>query len=407
MSEDYDVLVVGAGPGGSTTAALLAEGGFRVLLVDKEVSPRQKVCGDGIAPRAVHSLRLLGVEGELEGRFRRTSGMRFYSTRGGVTEVRYPMGSRYPDHGFVVPRAELDAILLGRARESGAEIMEGCLVRGLLPPEGGRFPGVVAERQGERLEIRARYIVGADGSDSRLGRELGLLRKDPLYLGVAVRCYMKGVEGISDFLEIYPEDAISPACGWIFPVDEETANVGVGFMLYARRWPRGGVRLNLNRLLETFITGTRHAARKLAGARPVGRPRGGMLRTGLGGAFPVRDNVILVGDAASMVNPISGEGITYALESGRWAAETLASALRRGEPGLLSLYPRILELRYGRYFRQGTLAIRYFNRPSCVNPLIFATSRCAPLGEKMGRFLMNCRRRESPFGQAAGRYGRA
>lgn len=392
MNEVHDVVIAGAGPGGSSTAYHLAARGYRVLLLDKDFFPRDKICGDGIAPRAVHSLYGLDLREELEERFKRTSGIRFYSTRGGLTEIRYPMGSLYPDHGYVAPRGELDHMLLRRAEAVGARVMQGCRVTGVLPEEAGIFPGVEAYCEGERLEIRARYIVGADGPSSVVGKALGLLDNDPCYLGVSMRCYMTGVSGISDFLEIYPEDAISPACGWIFPVNGGTANVGVGFMLYAR----GKKRLNLNRVFEDFLSGTRHAAGKLSGASIVDRPHGALLRVGMEGSRPRESNVLLVGDAASLTNPISGEGITYALESGRWAAETLASALHREDPGLLDNYGRILRWHYGRYFRLGLMAIRYGNNPWFVNPLLYVTSRRRDLGDKMGRFLMNCRRGVQP-----------
>ncbi len=392
MKERYDAIIVGAGPGGSSTACALAARGFHVLLVDRETFPRDKTCGDGIAPRAVHALYRLDLREELEGRFKRTEGIRFYATRGGLTEVRYPMGSHYPDHGYVVPRRDLDHILLERARSLGAEVMQGCRVTGVLPLRGGRVPGVAAEYRGERLELEGRFIVGADGPSSLIGKELGLLRDDPLYLGVSVRCYMTGVRGISDFLEIYPEDAISPSCGWIFPVDDTTANVGVGFMLYARRKRK----INLNRVFEDFTLRTRHAAAKLREAEPLDRLRGAQLRVGLGGAVSRHLNVLLVGDAASLTNPISGEGITYALESGRWAGETLAAAMHSGDEDILDNYPRILDWYYRRYFYLGTLAIRYGNNPYFVNPLLFTTSRIPQLGDKMGRFLMNCRRSDYP-----------
>lgn len=392
MNERYDAIIVGAGPGGSSAACSLAARGFRVLLLDKEGFPREKICGDGIAPRAVHALYRLGLREELQGRFKRTEGIRFYATHGGLTEVRYPMGSRYPDHGYVIPRRDLDAILLARAEGLGAEVMQGCRVTGLLPQQGGRIPGVAAEYHGERTILLGRFIVGADGPSSLVGKELGLLNSDPLYLGVSVRCYMTGVRGVSGFLEIYPEDAISPSCGWIFPVDDETANVGVGYMLYARRRRR----INLNRVFEDFVSRTRHAAAKLREAEPRGKLRGALLRVGMGGAVPRRLNVLLVGDAASLTNPISGEGITYALESGRWAGETLAAAMHCGDEDLLENYPRILEWYYRRYFYLGTLAIRYGNNPYFVNPLLFATSRSQALGDKMGRFLMNCRRSDYP-----------
>ena len=392
MKEQYDVIIVGAGPGGSSAACSLAAQGFSALLLDKETFPRDKICGDGIAPRAVHALYRLGLREELEGRFKRTKGIRFYATRGGLTEVHYPMGSRYPDHGYVVPRRDLDLILLNKAKAMGAEVMEGCRVTALLPPRAGSIPGVTVAYQGDELELKGRFIVGADGPSSLVGRELGLLRDDPLYLGVSVRCYMTGVKGVSDFLEIYPEDAISPSCGWIFPVDDDTANVGAGYMLYARRKRR----INLNRVFDDFLLRTRHAAAKLREARPSGRLRGAMLRVGMGGSVPGSANVLLVGDAASLTNPISGEGITYALESGRWAGETLAAAMHSGDAAILENYRGILEWYYRRYFSLGTMAIRYFNNPYAVNPLLFTTSRLPALGDKMGRFLMNCRRSDYP-----------
>lgn len=392
MKKVCDAVIVGAGPAGASTACYLATHGFQALVVDKESFPREKVCGDGIAPRAVHSLYRLGLREELEGRFKRTSGIRFYSTRGGMTEVRYPMGSLYPDHGYVIPRRDLDHILLRRAESLGAEVLQGCKVTGVLPREEGIYPGVEAEYRGEGLRIEARYIVGADGPSSLVGKELDLLVDDPLYVGVSVRCYMTGVEGIDDFLEIYPEDAVTPNCGWIFPVDENTANVGLGAMLYAIRKRD----INLNRAFDDFMTRTHHAAVKLRHARPLGRLRGALLRVGCGGAVPRKANVLLVGDAASLTNPISGEGITYALESGRWAGETLAAALRRDDPEILGVYPRILDWRYRRYFSHGTTAIRYGNNPWFITPLLAITSRQRGLGDKMGRFLMNCRRGEEP-----------
>jgi menaquinone-9 beta-reductase len=393
MKEIYDAVIVGAGPGGSSAASYLAGYGYRVLLLDKDTFPHEKICGDGIAPRAVHSLYKMDLRDELEGKFQRTSGIRFYATRGGLTEVRYPMGSRYPDHGYVVPRVELDSILLRKAERMGAEIMQSCRVRDVLPEEGGIFPGVTADYRGEKVEIRARYIVGADGPSSCIGKSLGLLNDDPLYLGVSVRAYMTGVEGLADCLEIYPESAITPSCGWIFPVDENTANVGVGYMLYASAKRR----INLNRVFEDFASRTRYAAQKLHRAERVGRLRGALLRVGLGGSVQRLANVLLVGDAASLTNPISGEGITYALESGRWAGETIAAALRSGNREVLANYPNILKWHYGYYFRWGTAAIRYGNNPWFVNPLLYTTSKLPRLGDKMGRFLMNCRRSDYPL----------
>ncbi len=386
------MIIVGAGPAGSSAACYLARLGHEVLLLDKENFPREKVCGDGIAPRSVHELGRLGLEEEIEGRFLKTCGIRFYASRGGLTQVDYPMGSRFPDHGYVVPRKELDDIILKKAESDGAEVRQGWEVKRVLPEEDRRFPGVEASFKEEIITIRGRYIIGADGPLSIVGTKLGMLRRDPGYMGVSVRCYMRGVEGLADRLEIYPEDAISPCCGWIFPMRDGLANVGVGAMLYAIR----AKDINLNRVFDDFIHKTRHAGAKLRGARREGRLRGAVLRVGLGGSRARKANVLLAGDAASLTNPISGEGITYALESGRMAAETVAAALESDDDDVLEDYEKMLEANYAHYFRLGALAIRYCNNPWFVNPLLFTTSRVRPLGDKMGRFLMNCRRADYP-----------
>jgi menaquinone-9 beta-reductase len=393
MKDGYEAIIVGAGPAGSSAACYLSGMGHKVLLLDKEIFPREKVCGDGIAPRSVHALSRLGVEEEIEAKFLKTRGIRFYASRGGLTEVDYPMGSRFPDHGYVVPRIELDEILLRKAEAMGAEVRLGWEVRDVLPEEGGGYPGVEAAHEKEIITIHGRYIIGADGPLSRTASRLDMLHKDPAFIGVSVRCYMSGVEGLAERLEIYPEDAISPSCGWIFPMRDGLANVGVGAMLYAIRRKD----INLNQVFEDFIHKTRHASQKLRGARREGRLRGAVLRVGLGGSRARKANVILAGDAASLTNPVSGEGITYALESGRLAAETVAAALKTGSDGALDDYQELLNAHYEHYFRMGSLAIRYGNNPWLINPLLFSTSRVRRLGDKMGRFLMNCRRSDYPL----------
>ncbi len=362
------------------------------MVVDKAVFPREKVCGDGIAPRAVHALYQMGFRQQLEGKYQVIRGVRFHSTHGGITEATYPMGSNFPDHGYIVPRKELDEMLINRIKESDAQVWEGCEVLAVLPLEKGRIPGVRVRLNGKEEEIRAKYIIGADGPSSKVGRDLGLLFQDPRYLGVSVRCYMKGVEDLTDFLEIYPEDAIMPCCGWIFSLGEGVANVGIGGMLYALRKKR----VNLNQAFEIFRKKTRYASAKLRNAEMIERLKGAQLRVGLKGSIPGKDNLLLVGDAASMTNPISGEGISYALESGKWAGEAVLGALEGEISDPLASYAITLKERYGDYFHHGWLCIRWGNNPWVMNPLIWVTSKNKRLGNKMGRYLMNVRRRDRP-----------
>ena len=151
MDEAYDVLIVGAGPGGCSAAWRLAGMGYRILVVDRETFPRDKICGDGIAPRAVHALYQMGLRDQLEGRFQVIDGVRFYSSHGGLTEVRYPMGGHFPDHAYIVPRIKFDDMLVRQLRSKGVEVREGCEVLALCPRARAASPG---------WSSRAREVAG-------------------------------------------------------------------------------------------------------------------------------------------------------------------------------------------------------------------------------------------------------
>jgi geranylgeranyl reductase family protein len=387
---DYDVVVVGAGPAGSSTAYHLATRDVRVLLVDRCTFPRDKVCGDGIAPRAVRNLYRMGLKDRLDGRFNKFHGFIFAGAGKSVVKNPIPTTPRYPDHGYIIRRIDLDKILLDHARESGAEVWEGCRVIAPLV-ENGRVTGVKAVRDGAELSVTASVVVGADGAHSTLGRAMGLLVNDPHYLGISVRQYFEGVRDIGDYLEVYPEAAISPGSGWVFPVTDTVANVGVGAMLYHINRDR----INLHRFMETFVRETPHAAPKLEGARPISPVRGALLRVGLHGSRVECPGLILVGDAASMTNPVSGEGITYAIETGLMAAEQILDSRMGGrgfhhDPNEDSFRLKLAE-RYQHYFDKGTRSIKWGNRPTFMKPLLYVMSRNQRRREYMVKALMYLR----------------
>lgn len=388
---DYDVIVAGAGPAGSSTAFHLAKRDVRVLLVDKAVFPREKICGDGIAPRAVRTLYKMGLQERLDGEFNKFHGFRFAGAGRALVENKIPPTPRFPDHGYIIRRIDLDDILMNHARDNGAEVWEGCKVTGPLF-EGGRVVGVKALRDGREVEVTAKVIVGADGPHSPLGRAMGLLVDDPLYLGVSVRQYFEGVEDIGDFLEVYPEKVVSPGSGWVFPVNREgLANVGVGAMLYHIKRDR----INLRRFMEALINDAPHVAPKLRNARPVTPLRGELLRVGLGASRVECPGMILVGDAASMTNPVSGEGITYALETGEMAAEHILESRMSGrglhiDPAEDSFRAKLAD-RYEHYFRIGILSIKWGNRSSFMRPLLAVVSKRRKYREDLIRALMYLR----------------
>jgi flavin-dependent dehydrogenase len=215
---------------------------------------------------------------------------------------------------------------------------------------------------------------------------------NPDFTGVSIRAYVRGATDVTDMMEIYPMNELLPACGWIFPVRDGLANVGVGAMLFHIR--RRG--MNLNHIFERFLRDTRYSRDKLASAEVLERPRGGLMRVGLPASRQLQGNVLLTGDAAGMTNPFSGEGISYALESGRWAAGAVRSALQSGNVEALQVYPQILNDLYGHYFKRGLQCIRYGTRPMFMDPLIFAASHSRRVCDKMSRYLLNVRQSEVP-----------
>lgn len=386
----YDVIIAGAGPAGATTAFYLAKRDVRVLLLDKAVFPREKVCGDGIAPRAVRSLYKMGLQERLDGKFNKFHGFRFGGA-GRMVENMIPKTYGFPDHGYIIKRYDLDGIILDHARAQGVEVWENCKVTAPLVHEG-KVVGVKAVRDGRETELESRIVVGADGYSSPLGKAMGLLVDDPLYLGICVRQYFEGVEDIGDYLEIYPESGVSPGSGWVFPVTREgIANVGVGVMLYHVQRDR----INLHHFYDRLLHDSTFVAPKMRNARPITPLKGAILRLGLGGSKIECPGMILVGDAASMTNPISGEGITYALETGEMAAEHILKSRMSGkdfhiDPEEDSFRRKLLD-RYQAYFRFGTLSVKYANKQMLMRPGLALISRKRLWREQMIRALMHLR----------------
>jgi geranylgeranyl reductase family protein len=335
-----DVLVVGAGPAGSGAAAWAARHGRDVLLADAAVFPRDKACGDGLTPRAVAELDLLGlgdwVRGHARNRGLRAAGF------GQVWELPWP-GGAFPDHGSAVPRTALDAGIREVALSEGATPLEGARAVD-VERDGDRVSGVVFEVGDQRRTVRCERLVVADGARSPLGRLLGRQwHRDTAY-GVAARGYVASErcddEWISSHLELRDaEGSLLSGYGWVFPLGGAAGqvNIGVGTLATARR-PAG---VQLKALLEVYADARREDWR-LSG--PVHAPASALLPMGGAVSGVAGRNWALVGDAAGCVNPLNGEGIDYGLETGR----TLAGLL--GEPDWAMAWPATLRRHYGEAF---------------------------------------------------------
>jgi geranylgeranyl reductase family protein len=337
MNKEYDVIVVGAGPGGCSTAIGLARRDYDVLLLEKERFPRGKVCGDGISPPALGVLERLGVLPEvMQKEPWKIDGVKISSPAGqAVTAPFSHLKGPFP-FGLVMPRKEFDFLVLQEVRKrSNIEILENWEVKDFINQDGS-FRVVRAQSGGQKEQFSARFLVGADGAFSVVARKTVYGEKKFAQGAFGLRAYFQGVKGLTHQIEIYCDRAVLPGYGWVFPTGESSANVGVGIA-----W-RHLKEKNIRSLFQTFVEGDPSVRERLREAQVVENSlQGGPIPLGSFFRRVSRKNVLLVGDAAGFTDVLTGEGIYFALRSGECAAEAIHSALNA--PGGMAKAGRIYE----------------------------------------------------------------
>jgi menaquinone-9 beta-reductase len=366
--DDADVIVVGAGPSGATAAYYLAQAGLDVLLLEKSRFPRDKVCGDGLTPRAVKSLVAMGVDVSEEAGWLRNKGLRVIG--GGMRlELPWPELSSYPGYGLVRARASLDETLARRAQATGAKLLESTTVTGPVLDDDGRIVGVDVKADGEERTYRSRVVVAADGNSSRLSIAMGLRKRDDRPLGVAVRTYYTSPRHDDDYLEswldLWDGDRLLPGYGWIFGMGDGTSNVGLGLLNTSDAFGNTDYRALLAGWLRSMPQEWGYVEENRT--EPV---RGAALPMGFNRTPHYYRGLLLAGDAAGMVNPFNGEGIAYAMESGEILARVVAQALARPTRAeierVLRGYPEALQDAYGGYYTLGRLFVELIGRPKLM-----------------------------------------
>jgi len=371
---DADVIVVGAGPGGSATACNLAKHGLSVLLLEKTEFPREKVCGDGLTPRAVKQLVKMGVDTSEKAGWLQNRGLRVIG--GGLRlELDWPDLASFPNYGLTRTRMDFDQLLADRAAAGGAVLRTGTNVSAPILDRSGRVVGVTATGAGdEPLEFRAPLVVSADGVSGRFPLALGLTKREDRPMGVAVRRYYRSPAKHDDnYLESWLElrsreggDKLLPGYGWIFGLGDGRVNVGLGVLNSSVAYGKTNYRSMLTDWLSTTpdewqLNDERYADGGIQGAAlPMGFNRVPHYTRG----------VLLVGDCGGMVNPFNGEGIAYAMESGELAAEIAVQALARPEgpdrERAFAAYPAELKARYGGYYRLGNWFVKLIGNPQVM-----------------------------------------
>jgi geranylgeranyl reductase family protein len=384
----HDVLVVGAGPAGAAASYWLAEAGYDVVAVERKAFPRDKTCGDGLTPRAVGSLRDMGLEDRLA-TFHRHRGLRTQA-HGITLELPWPDHPVFPSYGYVVRRRDLDELVAEHAVKAGATVRTATEAVQPVHDRGVVAGAVVRSKDGGAPEeVRARYVVVADGANSRFGRALGTSRDRSYPQGMAIRGYyaspMADDPWIESALDVRDREGRSlPGYGWVFPLGDGTVNVGIGLLSTFKGWRE----VNTSHLMDEWAA-TAPAGWGFSPETKLSEPTGGRLPMA-GSVGPKAGPAWLaVGDAAGSVNPFNGEGIDYAYETGRMAAEAIDEALRTGDGLALQRYPARLEAEFGLYFRVARLFAEVIGRPALLRQLTRVGMRSQTLMEWVLRIMAN------------------
>jgi geranylgeranyl reductase family protein len=374
--QDAEVIVVGAGPAGSTVATYLARSGVDVLLLEKTEFPREKVCGDGLTPRGVKQLIDLGIDTSEDAGWVHSRGLRILT--GDLTlELDWPDLTSYPPYGVSRTRHDFDDLLAKLAVKAGARLYERTTVTSAITDATGRVVGVEAKVGPERTPVnyRAPLVLACDGVSARLALSVGIQKNEKRPMGVAVRQYYKSPRHDDPFIEGHlelwdrsdPRDPkLLPGYGWAFPLGDGTVNVGLGMLSTSASFRNTDYRA----LLRQWLDGTPEEW-GYREENAIGKVGGAGLPMGFNRTPHYRDGLLLLGDAGGMVSPFNGEGISAAMESAQIAAEVVVQALARREgpsrERALEAYPRAVGELMGGYYRLGNVFARIIGKPKIMH----------------------------------------
>ncbi|MEM7112933.1 MAG: NAD(P)/FAD-dependent oxidoreductase [Chloroflexota bacterium] len=330
-TKERDVIVVGGGPAGATTATSLAQKGYDVLLLDRKEFPRDKICGDAVPAGAIETMTRLGMgkkiqEAEDRGELYRLKGMRLVSPKGHLVEAQFHQGEEGGE-SYVAPRIYFDRIIQNHAVDSGAEFCKADVKGPML--NNGRVVGVKARLNGHVEDIRAKVVIDGAGVTSPILRSLRPESNQhvDLHRAVALRAYIDDIEIYPGDVEFFLYNDILPGYAWIFPTGEEQANIGLGMRLDLFK----KLKKNLKKMLKEFME-MPDIKKRLKRGGEVRDIAVWQLNFGSQKQLQhVYDGALLVGDAAGFINPLTGGGIHNAIISADLASKVVDDALKNGD----------------------------------------------------------------------------
>ena len=394
----HDICILGAGPGGATAALHLASAGHRCLLLDKAAFPRDKVCGDALSGKVLSELKR--IDESLPGRLATSPaqvpswGIDFFAPNGQRLAIPFkPKYDKATDRaaGHVAKRVDFDNLLIEEVRQR-AEIDFRENVDAART-ERTATGWVLFDKNDEEITT-CRLLLVANGAQSEFSRKIAGHELEPDHHCAGLRAYYRGVTGLSadNFIELHFIKDFLPGYLWVFPLANGEANVGVGMLSSVVSKKKINLRQRLTEMLEThpalknrFLT-----AERLGPVRGWGLPLGSKRRSLSG------QNYLLLGDAGSLIDPFSGEGIAHAMVSGRHAADWAARAVAANDfqPAFLKGYDKAVYNRLGQELRLSRMMQRLLNFPSLFNFLANRAANNPTLAETLSMMFLDLNLRE-------------
>lgn len=385
--QETDVLIIGAGPAGSSCALLLNDAGIKVTVLDKAAFPRDKICGDALSPDVIN--QLLRIRPSLRERFnqqsdrRKITGLRMVAPSGEDFELYLNKNQDKDIEGFVMPRMEFDRTMNEEVRTAPhVNLIENVKVNKLTQEKDGLLVETTAG------DWKAKMVIGADGAHSVVAKQLAGYEMDRNHYCAAMRVYYENVEWDQDgdLIELHFLPEVSPGYLWVFPMEGNKANVGIGMLskYVAEK------NVNLRKELDKALTSHPRLAPRFKNAKPMESVKGFGIPLGSKKFKLSGDNYLLVGDAASLVDPMTGEGVGNAMRSGRFAAEHIVKCLEESRFDAkynMAFDKRIYkamwsELRISRAFQ------KFFTSPKRVDRLTRFLKKNQKMHQKLNKWFL-------------------
>ena len=349
----YDVIIVGAGPAGATAALYAERNNLRCIVLDKAIFPRDKICGDALSGKSVRIMEELDLTSGVE----KLDGSEINRiTFGGPNHSHFDVHlkgnkkNNFITKGYVIPRKTFDYFLFKKAKNV-TEILEGFKVKNLIYDKD-KIAGIRGINQdGKEQVIEAPIVMGCDGANSIIARKLDAYKRGMDNTAVAIRCYYEGVEGLSNQIELHYISEVKPGYFWLFPAGNNRANIGIGLSKNdAKKEDR-----TLSKIMEE-VTKSKYFKSRFSNARPLEKPKGWNLPMGSIHRKNHGDGFMLLGDAAGLIDPFTGEGIGNAMVAAKYAISVAKKAKKRGDfsESMLRTYDDLLWNEIGKELRTST-----------------------------------------------------